>query len=195
MNALNKELHVGDVVVAKRRYVKGSVKDLRMVIRGDSFGLSPNTMGRALYVTWMDDLSEDRWEGDMIDKKASEKAQEEITKDPTYGWLFKIVKTLQANIEWHKQRNRRFQEKIDTLTEQLKKSKRTRVVAVYSMALSSDDGKFEVDVLRSDGVLRIYHVTDELNVWLYKQLTHDVESVVWDNNPRKNNHGRIRLYP
>jgi hypothetical protein len=193
-NSLNKNLHIGDVVVAKRKYVKDSVKDLRMVVRVETFGAQSNTMGSALGVTWMEDGTEDRWDGHWLDPKSSETAQADIYTDPTYGWLFSIIKNMQTVRESQARRIFQLQNTINDLTTLIKKNARTRVIAVYSNVLSQND-KFEVYVVRTDGSIRSYHVSRELNNWLFSHLMSDVKSAVWGDGTKVNQNGVVRLYP
>ncbi len=190
-NSLDKELVLGDVVVAKRKAVKASVKDLRMVVNYETFGTSPHTIGTKIAVTWVEDGQTDVWNGMLLDPKATEEAQAAIINDPVYGWLFKIIRDLKNSRLHYQTKVRQLQEEVNSL----KKSARTRVVAIYTFVLLDDD-KFQVDVLRSNGSLRSYRVSRKMNSWLYSNLVASkISSAFWGGDPNSHTHGRVRLYP
>lgn len=182
-NSLNKNLRMGDVVVAKKESViEEYYNDLRMVIRVETFGASSFTSGSKLGVSWIGDKTEDVWDGYLLDKDASEKAQKEIKDDPQYGWLFRIIENMQ------KERER--QDRVIAELRRKLEHPRTRVVAIYT-DLCSEDSKFKVTVYRTDGSVRIYHVSRSMHLWLLSATTFGFIQSSLTPNPISG----YRLYP
>lgn len=70
MNSLNRVIEKGEKVVLKRELFKPAYWDVkeRTVVVNDGFGMLPNTAGSAIYVTFVSDGEQCRYEGFEIDK-------------------------------------------------------------------------------------------------------------------------------
>lgn len=81
MNALGREIGEGEVVVVKKSVFdnpKSVTLEERLFVCESGFGMKSFTSGSAVMGHWKDGSGNDRIEGHMIDKKETEKYQNEI---------------------------------------------------------------------------------------------------------------------
>lgn len=81
MNALGRDIEKGEVVVVKKSSFnnpKSVTFEERLFVCENGFGMKSFTFGSAVTGYWKDGTGRDRIEGSMIDKKETEKYQNEV---------------------------------------------------------------------------------------------------------------------